>query len=139
MRVNEIMTSPVVTVDSGATLHTAVGTMLEHRVGSVVVLDSGLQGIVTRSDVLRAAYSARHSLTELSVTDAMSEDIVTTTKAASIRTVLRTMEDHNIKKLPVLDAFELVGIITTTDIAQHLPERVHEVRNVLERKDDWTD
>lgn len=139
MDVRQIMTSPVVTVDSTANLHEVVGTMLEHRIGSVLVTNSVIEGIVTRSDILRAAYHLDGSLADIPVTRAMTKEVVTTTPETSVNRVLEIMAEHNIKKLPVVAEFDVTGILTMTDIAEHQPERVREVRGAIDRKDDWTD
>ncbi len=67
----------------------------------------------------------------------MSGDLRTTKPARTLRSVLRTMEKHGIKKLPVVEEFQPVGIVTMTDIAQRLPEEVQEATANLERSDDW--
>lgn len=140
MRVEDIMSEPAVTIPRETSVHDAIGEMLRHRVGSVVVVvDGNATGIMTRSDALRGAYHAGCALDELAVPRAMSEDLVTTKRSRTVRSVLRTMEKHNIKKLPVVDGFEPVGIVTMTDIAQHLPGEVQEATEKLERSDDWTD
>lgn len=139
MKVSEIMSSPAVTVRKDTTLHDAIEVMLEERVGSAVVGEDTLAGILTRSDVLRAAYYVGDELEEIPVTEGMSSNVVTTTTTASTQAALETMETRNIKKLPVVDDFDLVGVVTMTDIAQHMPSRVREVQERLERKDEWTD
>lgn len=139
MQIADIMSTPAVTVREDATLHEAIGTMLDERVGSVVVVEAGPAGILTRSDCLRAAYHVGGALDGLPVTRAMSTDLVTTTPGTSLRKGLGLMEVHEVKKLPVVDDLELVGVVTMTDIARHLPERVREVGTSLERKDEWTD
>jgi len=139
MQVSDIMSSPAVTVSEETTLHDAIEVMLTNQVGSVVVGDDGVSGILTRSDVLRAAYYVGDSLEEIPVTKGMSSSVVTTSPSTSTRTALKRMESRNIKKLPVVDDLELVGVVTMTDIAQHMPGRVREVRERLERKDQWTD
>lgn len=138
MQIEEIMSSPVETVEPDATLQEATGKMLEHHIGSLVVLDAGPMGILTRSDVLRAAYYTGGSLSELVVKQGMSTDLETVSPSGSIDGALRKMQSNNVKKLPVLDDMELVGIVTMTDIAQYQPERVREVEQTLDRKDDWT-
>ena len=65
MQVRQIMSSPVVTVGVEASLRDAVGEMLDREVGSVVVVDAGPVGIVTRTDALRAARRDGESLSEL--------------------------------------------------------------------------
>ena len=139
MRVADIMSEPAVTVPRQMAVHDAIEEMLRNRVGSVVVVaDGNAVGIMTRSDALRAAYHAGGDLTEISVSRAMSGDLLTTKRTRTLRSVLRTMEKHNIKKLPVVDGFEPVGIVTMSDIAHHLPEEVQQATANLDRSDDWS-
>lgn len=138
MQVKDVMSSPAVTVSPAETLYDAIEVMLRNRVGSAVVVDEWAVGIITRSDVLRAAYSVGDELDAIPVSRGMSDDLVTTEPNSSVRKALGLMKANNIKKLPVLDEFDLVGVVTATDIAQHLPERVREVKATIERRDDWT-
>lgn len=139
MQVKDLMSTPPVTVGADATLQEAIEVMLEQRVGSAIVVDGGLRGIITRSDVLRAAYVAGGDLDAIAVTRGMSGDLVTTDPDTSVRQALQLMEVHDIKKLPVVENLELVGVVTMTDIAQHLPEQVREIQGGIDRRDDWTD
>ncbi|WP_247730555.1 CBS domain-containing protein [Halovivax limisalsi] len=168
MEVREIMSSPVVTAAPEDTLRTAVGRMLEERVGSVVVLDGGLAGIVTESDLLRAWYqegedgseagfersadrenangeaasreaerqrglgnangeaASRSRLESMRVADVMSADLVTVTSTTSVTAALRTMQEHEVKRLPIRGGSKPLGIITLSDVAWHLPDRLRE-------------
>lgn len=139
MQVADAMSTPAVTVSPERTLYEAIEVMLENRVGSAIVAETGIVGIITRSDILRAAYVAGEALDDIAVTRGMSGDVVTTTPSASIRTALALMDEHDIKKLPVVEDLELVGVITATDIARHQPERVQEIRETSDRRDVWTD
>lgn len=65
MQVRQLMSTPVVFVDGSANMHDVVGEMLDHRVGSVPVVNDESIGILTRSDVLRAVYHRSDSLSEL--------------------------------------------------------------------------
>lgn len=135
----DIMSSPVVSVDGEASLEEAVEAMLVNRVGCVLVIETGLWGILTRSDVLRALAADSAALAEVDARDVMTADVVTIKPGASVETALRLMKEHEIKKLPVVADFEVVGIITATDIARHMPQRVREVRETIQRRDEWTD
>ena len=54
VRVAEIMSTDVMTVEAGASVAAAAGTMRKHRVGSVPVMENGrMVGIVTEVDILR--------------------------------------------------------------------------------------
>lgn len=139
MLVEEIMSSPVITVSPHTPLSEVISVLLEHRIGSSIVTATDELGIVTRSDILRAAYHLDADLDTILVADAMSTPIITVEPQISVESALRKMSDHNIKKLPILDGLELVGIVTLTDIAQHHPRQVRDISQTLDRKDDWTD
>lgn len=40
----------------------------------------------------------------------------------SVEDVLRTMMDHSVRRLPVIDGHELIGIVSQADVAKNLPE-----------------
>lgn len=63
----------------------------------------------------------------------MSDELVTTTPESSVVGALRDMQTHGIKKLPVVEDLSVAGIVTTTDIAAHWPERVSEVERTIKR------
>lgn len=139
MQIKEVMSSPAVTVQRETTIHDAIGRMLEHKVGCVVVvIDGNAVGILTRSDALRGAYHAGGKLEAIPVERAMSDDLLTTKRSRTVRSALQTMQTNDIKKLPVVEDFEPIGIVTMTDIAQAMPGQVREARADIERQDEWS-
>ena len=138
MQVADVMVKSVETVPPETTVKAAVERMLDRRIGSILVVDEGPIGIITRSDVLRELLDRDGSLTKMTVSEIMTEDPVTIAPGASVETALRTMDEHDIKKLPVIAGLELVGIVTMTDLARHLPDRVNELRSTFRRREDWT-
>lgn len=139
MQVADVMSSPAVTVEREKSIHDAIEQMLKHKVGCVVVVvDGNTAGILTRSDALRGAYHAGGNLEEIPVERAMTSNPVTTKRSRTVRKALQTMETNSIKKLPVVEDFEPVGIVTMTDIAQKMPQQVREVRENISRQDEWS-
>lgn len=62
---SELMTSPVITADIGATVRDIVGSMTTHKVNRVPIVDGQkLVGIVTRADVLRTFMRSDATVTE---------------------------------------------------------------------------
>lgn len=137
MQVREILSRDVVSVGSDATLQTAVEAMLENRVGSVLVVDAGLRGILTESDALLAGYRTERPFTELPVRRVMSTDLVTVTESTSVKRALESMREHGVKKLPVVDGLDVVGVVTVTDVGTHLPEALSEVRSARRHRGRW--
>lgn len=123
MQVSEVMSTDVVSCTREATLHELVGLMLEHGVGSVVVLDEeAIDGIVSESDALAAAHERGDPLVDIPVETLVGGEIITVTHDAPIRVAVDRMIEHDVKKLPVIDEFDLVGIVTLTDIVYHLTD-----------------
>lgn len=123
MLVSEVMSTDVVSCTREATLQNLVGLMLEHGVGSVVVLDGeAIDGIVSESDALAATHESGEPLAAIPVETLVGEEIITVPQDAPIRVAVDRMVEHDVKKLPVIDDFDLVGIVTLTDIVYHLTD-----------------
>jgi CBS domain-containing protein len=142
MLVEEVMTSDVATVDVEASLREAVGVMLRRGVGSVVVVTGSpprKTGIVTDTDVKRAAYESDAALSSLAVGEWMSSPLVTVRPDVSLSTAVETMSSEGVKHLVVTEKMELVGVVTASDVASAHDEVVSEVRRIDSRKSDWDD
>ncbi|MDS0284195.1 CBS domain-containing protein [Haloarcula onubensis] len=139
MQVRELMSSDVVTVDVDAALADAVDRSLTAGVGSVIVVaDGDPVGILTESDVLRAARDTGRPLREIDVRDVGHRPVVTTRPSAAVTTVARLMTDEGVKKVPVMDGVELVGIVTLSDIVWALPSLRTEQAAIEAVHDEWS-
>jgi CBS domain-containing protein len=118
--VEELMSSPVETVPEGTTMADAARILSEKSIGSLVVGDDRLLGIVTESDVVAAVGQGLSP--ETPVGELMSDPVVTVRRSESVRTAAERMGHNGVKKLPVVEGGQAVGIITTTDLALHLPD-----------------
>lgn len=138
MQVRELMTREVVSVPMDASLAAAVKLMLAERVGSVIVTrDSDPAGIVTESDAMRAALEADASLEAIQIAWVASSPLTTIAPAQSVRTAVDRMIDADVKKLPVVEDFELVGIITLSDVAWHYSDVRKEAADLFARRRKW--
>jgi CBS domain-containing protein len=131
MNVEQLMVTEIVTVDSKETVRTAVEAMLRNHVGSVIVItDGNPTGIVTETDTLQAGYATDEGFSEIPLKDVMSRPLVTIEPYKSLRTAMRTMKNEKIKKLPVQDGIDLVGILTMTDVTRQYPEIIQEIHEI---------
>ena len=139
MIVKDVMTADVVTINHNETLHTAVEHLLSERVGSVIVIDDDGYpvGIVTESDVLRAAYETGAPLKEIAVVDLSHRAVVTTPPDRTVQDVARKMAEEEVKKVPVMDGIDLVGMITLTDIVWRLSDIRKEATELAEMPNSW--
>lgn len=103
-------------------LSQAVGCLVEHNIGSLVVLDDDrMVGIVTERDMLRACDAGGGSVAGQTVRDRMTRDPVIGSLDDDIEHVMGLMTEQRIRHLPVVDGDELVGLVSIGDLvkAQH--------------------
>jgi CBS domain-containing protein len=147
MKASDVMTHGVVTIPPEATIRDAIARMVEHRISGIPVVDEdvGLVGIVTEGDLIRRTETGTdaptHRWAELllgpgasaeayarthgrRVRDVMSTDVVAVGRDASLADVVRLMEEHSIKRVPVLDGKRIVGIVSRADLVSALRERL---------------
>jgi CBS domain-containing protein len=116
MRVAEVMTKEVKTVESGRTLEDSLAVMVANDIGCVVVMDGRSPvGIFTERDVLRRAAQGQERL-RLAMKDVMSSPLVTVPPTATIWDAIESMSASKIRHLPVVDGGALVGILTQRDV-----------------------
>lgn len=118
--VSEIMSSPVVTAPRDITIAEAATRLSEEHVGSLVVGEDIIEGIVTETDVVRAI-GAELDLSSTPVSEIMSEPVVTIRPHEAVHVAGERMGHNAVKKLPVTDDGKPVGIVTTTDLAHFFP------------------
>ena len=119
--VREVMTTPVQTVDPETTIAEAARTLADAGIGSLIVGEARIDGIVTESDIVESVADERDP-TQTTVADLMTDPVVTITPSDTIRVAGERMGHNGVKKLPVAEDGKAVGIITTTDLALHLPK-----------------
>lgn len=139
MLVRELMSTDVVTCHEEATLREAVGKLCEHGVGSVIVLDDDGHpvGMVTETDALQAGYDTDRPFSEIRVGDLSHRAVVTVAPEKTVQHVARKMSEEGVKKVPVMDHLELLGIVTLTDIVWKLPELRSEAADLASPPREW--
>ncbi len=124
--VEEIMTSPVVTVSASLPVEEALHLMRAKKIHSVVVepdRPGGAYGIMTQRDVLRKIVAADRPLFHVTVGDLMSAPLITVSPDTTIKQCSIIMLDANIRRAVVMKSGRLVGIVSDTDIFQSVEER----------------
>ena len=153
MKVKDVMTSPVLSVESESPISQAIQLMLEKRISGLPVLDGQgrLVGIVTEGDFLRRTetgtqrrrsrglefligpgrladeYTRSHGR---KVIDVMTPDPVTINEQTSLEQVVQIMEKHRIKRLPVLREQKLVGIVSRANLLHALAGVASDIKPV---------
>lgn len=120
MQVRELMSEQVIAIKIDATLKQAASRMLDHGVGSIVVVQEGTPvGLLTQSDVLESGVVTDEPFSRIPVKDVMSHPVVTVDPTTTVREAVDLMDEHGIKHLPVDTETDLHGIITTSDIVRN--------------------
>jgi CBS domain-containing protein len=118
-RVKEILADKggeVFQIGADATVFEAVKQMVETGVGSLLVTEEGeITGIFTERDYLRRMALEGRNDKETPVRDVMSSPLVVVTPETPIDECMAVMTDRRIRHLPVVEAGEVVGLISIGD------------------------
>lgn len=132
--VQDVMTSPVVTVRESASYKEIVTLLRRHRISAVPVLDHAgrVTGVVSEADLLakqtapalpvgavRLAWRLRErsKASAVAAAELMTSPAVTVAAGAEVATAARLMRDRRVKRLPVVDAEgRLAGIVSRVDV-----------------------
>ena len=120
MKVQEIMSTKVQTIKPTSSLRAAARTFSELNVGVLPVVDEGkLVGIITDRDVSVYAIAIGREPQSTDVKVVMNKEVFTCNADQSLAEAAEIMEQHNIRRLAVVNGSEeVVGILTVDDIAQ---------------------
>jgi citrate synthase len=114
--VGAVMTEPAITAEPGETLEAAAHRMSEHRIGALVVVETGRPvGIVTERDLLRATAAAADPNAAL-VRDWMVADPECVDTDTSLDQAWRQLADRGYRHIPVVVGDDLKGIISMRDL-----------------------
>jgi CBS domain-containing protein len=118
MMLRELMTPRVVTADTETEVREVARLMRDHNVGSVVIC--GPTGVpaamITDRDLALAVVADERPGAE-PIGDYVSTPLITGEPAMDLEEAAALMVQHRIRRLPVVDGDELVGIVTLDDIA----------------------
>ena len=118
--VKDIMTKSVISVDSTITVNEAAKMMEDAKVGAVIVMENNTPiGIVTDRDFAVKIVAHAYQITT-PVKQIMSSPLIATSPDETVMMVADLMHTRNIRKLPVIDNDQVVGMITSTDLVNQL-------------------
>ena len=153
MKAKDVMTHRVISVEPTATVLHAVRLMLQNRISGLPVVDAGgnLVGIVTEGDFLRRSETATerkrprwlefvlgsgqsaddyvHSHGR-KVEEVMTRDLRTIAEDTPLEEVVRMMEKHRIKRVPVVRGRQVIGIIGRANLLHALASVARDIKPV---------
>lgn len=123
-KVREIMTTDVDMVVPSAKISDAAEKMRNLNVGSLPVLDQNkLVGLITDRDITIRATADGANPDEVMVSEIMSKEVVTVSPDTSLDEAARLMATHQVRRLPVVENDQLVGMLSLGDVATEPKER----------------
>ena len=120
----EIMTTGVECASVGESLVDAARKMRDLDVGALPICgeDDRLKGMLTDRDIVVKVVAEGRDASSVKVDELAEGKPVTIGADDSVEEALRTMSSHGVRRLPVIDGHQLVGMVSQADIARNLPD-----------------
>jgi len=116
-KVEKWMRTNVVLVEKDVSVMKAANAMLDKKIGSLIVIEEKKPvGIVTETDIVRKVVATGVSSRLITMGDIMTGKVLSLSKESTLTEASELMNKKRVKRLPVVEKDEVVGIITSTDI-----------------------
>jgi CBS domain-containing protein len=113
----------IVSVDSKSKVKEAARMMVEKGIGSLIANRDGLPfGIITERDLMEKIVAEGVDPAKITVGEVMTAPLTTIDAAASIVDAARRMMEKQVKRLIVTDREKIIGIVSQTDLVQHMTD-----------------
>ena len=121
----DIMTADVTCVGERESLADAAQKMAQLDVGSLPICgeDNRLKGMLTDRDIVIKAVAEGRNPAEVTAGELAEGKPVTIGADDDADEILRTMSSHQVRRLPVIDGHDLVGMVALADVARALSDR----------------
>jgi CBS domain-containing protein len=116
-KVRDVMTAEPIVLQQDQSIANAAQAMRDNAVGAVLVVDGDkLCGLVTDRDLVVRAV-AESALPDSPVGRVVSPDLIAVGADDEADDAARVMQDHAVRRLPVMDDGRIVGIVSIGDLA----------------------
>jgi CBS domain-containing protein len=121
----DIMTADVTCVGENESLADAARKMADLDVGSLPICgeDNRLKGMLTDRDIVVKALAQGRNPSEITAGELAQGKPVTIGADDDVTEILRTMGSNQVRRLPVIDGHDLVGMVAVADVARALSDR----------------
>ena len=120
----DVMTEGVECAGVNETVTEAARKMRDLGVGALPICgeDDRLKGMITDRDIVMNCVAEGMDTNQVKVEEYAGDEVVTIGADDSIEEALATMTKAGVRRLPVIDGHDLVGMISQADIARNLPD-----------------
>jgi CBS domain-containing protein len=118
IEVKYLMSSPVVTILKNETLDEVAKVMSKKHLGSIVVIDPKGKplGIITERDIVNRLTAMNLLPRKVKAEEVMSQPLITIASDKDTKEAAKSMNEHKIRRLLVMEKGKIIGIITSKDI-----------------------
>ncbi len=119
MNAKDIMTRDIITVSPTMTVQSLAMTLIKNQISGAPVAgkDGRIVGIVSEADIVAKKGKDVRAI--------MSKKVINITADATVEEIAQLMTTHAIKRLPVMDGGELIGIVSRADIVSAIAQGKH--------------
>ncbi|MFJ3204695.1 CBS domain-containing protein [Streptomyces sp. NPDC086989] len=123
-KAREIMTADATCIGAQETVLEAAKKMTQLGVGALPICgtDEKLKGMLTDRDIVVKVLGVGKDPASVKAGDLAQGEAVTIGADDDAEEILRTMREHQVRRLPVIDGHTLVGIVALADVARALPD-----------------
>ena len=124
-QIRDIMEKNVITIDINETANHAANQMKENDISFLVIIENGKPvGVVSERDFVQKLCINNQNSSDVKISDIMSYKFRWVNPTTKIEDAIQKMLNNNIRRLLILDDEKLVGVITQTDLASYLREKL---------------
>ena len=128
LEVGDVMTPNVITEDEEASVTKLSKEMELGNIGSIVITKAGKPvGIVTDRDIALKVCALKRNPAEVRAREIMSSPLITIERDTSLERACELIAEKGVRRLPVVDGNELVGIVSVRNILTRSPTYVHKL------------
>ena len=124
-QIKDIMEKNVITIEHDKTALDAACLISEKDISFLVIMKNGLPiGVLSESDFVRRLAASDLKASGVKISDMMSKKFRWVNPSTTIEDAIQKMLNNNIRRLIILDDEKLVGVITQTNLAEFLRNKL---------------
>ena len=121
------------TISPEATVFDAIQMMADRNVGALLVTEGDkLIGILSERDYTRKVILRGKASKQTAVREILSDHVFTVHPGSTVEECMRSMTEHRIRHLPVLDGGKIVGVVSIGDLVNWIISAQHSTIHQLQ-------
>jgi CBS domain-containing protein len=117
-KLGDLMSKNVISVSPNSTIEEAANLMSQYNVGALPVVENNqLKGMITDRDITLRSTAKGGNEKETVANCMSSQNLVSGNPSMSADEAARVMAQHQIRRLPVVDQNQMVGMVALGDLA----------------------